>query len=66
MDLHDPSSFSEQDTRLIDMDPAVDINHRIITCAQYAVEEVVESRKIGDVITNSRSGDRVENSNGLR
>ncbi len=61
MDLHDPHPFSEQETRLIDMDPAVDMN-RAFACVQHAVEEVIESRKIGDVITNSRSGDRVENS----
>ena len=61
MDLHDPNTFSEQETRVIDMDPTVDIN-RVVACVQHALEEVIQPRKIGDVITNSRSGDRVENS----
>lgn len=61
MGFHDPSPFSEQETRFIDMDPTVDIN-RVIACVQHAFEEAIEPRKIGDVIANSRSGDRVFNS----
>ena len=62
MDFHDPNPFSEQETGLIDMDPTMDINLRPFACVRHTAEELIESRKIGDMLTNSRSADRVANS----
>ena len=62
MDFHGPGPISEQETGLIDMDPTMDINRRAYACVLHATEELIESRKISDVLTNSRSADRVANS----
>ena len=51
MDSHIPSPFSEQKTRLVNMDPAIEFN--AVTRPRYVVEEGVEFRKIRRMITSS-------------
>ena len=62
MDLHDPNPLSKE-IRRVNVNPSMDVNTALAR-VQDAVEEVVETWKSGNMSTNSRSGDRVENSLG--